>query len=46
MDKGLLFFVIALVCLWLVLDQFYGGELITQFVVNIMPSAEKKGVYG
>lgn len=41
MDKSLLFFIISLVCFWLVLDQIYGNKLVTQFVGNIIPKSEE-----
>lgn len=42
MDKGLLFFIISLIAFWLVLDQIYGNQYITQFVTNIIPSSSKE----
>lgn len=41
MDKSLLFFILSLVCFWLVLSEFYGDKKVTKFVTTIMPNAEK-----
>lgn len=41
MDKDLLFFIMAFACLWLVLDELYGNKLISQFVIMLIPKAEK-----
>lgn len=40
-DKSLMFFLIALVCFWLVLDEFYGRKLISQFILKLLPSAKE-----
>lgn len=39
-DKSLFFMVMALVCFWLVLDEFYGHNYISQFIVRMIPKAE------
>lgn len=41
MNTSVLYFTIAVVCLWLVLSQFYGEQYITKFVLALMPSLEK-----
>ena len=41
MDKGLFFFVLSLICFYIVLGEVYGNKPITHFVLAIMPSAEK-----
>ena len=39
MDKSLLFFMMALLCFWLVLSEFYGDKYISKFVTGIMPAS-------
>ena len=39
MTKSLLFFIIALAFFWLVLDQFYGKQIIGQFVQKMIPAS-------
>lgn len=41
MDKGLFFFILSLLCFWVVLDEIYGHKLISQFVIAIIPSAKE-----
>ena len=41
-DKSLMFFLLALVCVWLVLDEFYGRNLITKFIVTMIPKASEE----
>lgn len=43
MDKNLFFFILALLCGWLILDEVYGNKFISQFVVSIIPNTEKEG---
>ena len=40
-DKGLFYLVLALLCFWLVLDEFYGKRYITNFIVELIPSAKQ-----
>ena len=40
-DKSLFYFVLSLVCFWLVLDEFFGKKLITKFIVAMIPSAKE-----
>lgn len=40
-DKGLFFLVLSLCCIYLVLDELYGKKIITNFVIKIIPDAEK-----
>lgn len=39
-DKSLFFLVMALICFWLVLDEFYGQNLVSRFIVRMIPKAE------
>lgn len=39
-DKSLFFLIMALICFWLVLDEFYGQNRISQFIVKMIPKAE------
>lgn len=36
-DKSLFLVVLALACFWLVLDEFYGRGLITNFISAMIP---------
>ena len=38
-DKGVFFLLLSLALLWLVLDEFYGNHLITNFISAMIPSA-------
>ena len=40
-DKGLFYLVLALICFWLVLDEVYGNQYISKFIVKIIPKAEE-----
>ena len=40
MDRSLFFMIMALACFWLVLDEIYGRQLITQLIIKIIPKAE------
>ena len=40
-DKGIFFLVISLGCFWLVLDEFYGKNLITKFITKMIPNAKE-----
>lgn len=37
MEKGVLFFTLALVCFWLILDDFYGNNRLTKIAERITP---------
>lgn len=41
-DNSLFFMIISLACVWLVLDEFYGHNYISQFVVKMIPKAESE----
>ena len=43
MNTGVLYFTLALACIWLVMSQFYDDKYITRFLLLLMPNAEKKG---
>lgn len=44
MDKSLFYLIIALVLLWLVLNEIYGSKLISAFIAKIVPeSGEENG---
>lgn len=36
-DKSLFLLVLALGCFWLVLNEIYGSQLISQFILKIIP---------
>ena len=40
-DKSLFFLVLALICFWLVMNEFYGSRLITQFITTLIPKAQE-----
>lgn len=40
-DKGLFLFVLSLICFWVVLDEFFGKHLITNFITTMIPSAKE-----
>lgn len=40
MDKSIFFLIMGLVCLWLVLNEFYGSGAISRFIVKLIPKAE------
>ena len=37
MDKGLFFMTLSLVCVWLILDDFFGQNYITRLVSHLIP---------
>ena len=39
-DKSLMFMILALGCVWLVLDEFYGKNYISKFITALIPKAE------
>ena len=39
-DKSLFFLIMSLACFYLVLDEFYGRNYISQFIVKMIPKAE------
>ena len=41
MDKSLLFLLLALCCVWLVLNDFYGSHLVTNFIKTAIPKADE-----
>ncbi|HHI5804614.1 TPA: hypothetical protein ACP6IO_002819 [Clostridioides difficile] len=41
MKKDLFFFILALLCLWLVMDEYWGDKRISSFVVGIIPETER-----
>lgn len=42
-DKSLFFITLAMICIWLVLDNFYGKKRINTFILSMFPSLEKSG---
>lgn len=40
MNKSVIFLLLALACIWLVLNDFYGTNLITRFIKTAIPTAE------
>ena len=42
-DRSLFFITLALICIWLILDNFYGKKHINTFLLSIFPSLEKSG---
>lgn len=40
MDKSMVFLLLALICFFLVLSEFYGQKYISKFVTGIIPGAE------
>ena len=40
-DKSLFFITLALICIWVILDNFYGDKKLNRFIVSIFPSLEK-----
>lgn len=40
MDKGLFFFILSLTALWLVLDEFFGQQRISQIALKLTPNVE------
>lgn len=41
-DKTIFFITLALVCVWLILDNFYGNKRIDNFVASLFPSLSKE----
>lgn len=39
-DNSLFFFVLSLGCFWLVLDEFYGHNYISQFITKLVPGSK------
>lgn len=40
MEKGLLFLTLAVGCLWLILDEFFGDKRLSNIVNNVTPDFE------
>jgi predicted ribosome quality control (RQC) complex YloA/Tae2 family protein len=40
MDKGIFFLMLSLTALWLVLDEFYGQQRISQIALQLTPHVE------
>lgn len=40
MDKSLFYLLLALVCFYLVLSEFYGDKYITSAVIKLIPKSE------
>lgn len=43
-DKSLFFITLALICVWIILDNFYGKKYLNTFLLSIFPSLEKTGL--
>jgi predicted type IV restriction endonuclease len=41
-DKGIVFMILAIGCIWLVIDQLVGKKLISQFVTMILSSVSEE----
>jgi hypothetical protein len=37
MEKGLLFFTLAVICLWLLLDDFFGDKRVSKLAMSVTP---------
>ena len=44
-DKSLFFITLALICVWLILDNFYGKKRVNTFILSLFPSLEKTGTF-
>lgn len=42
-DKSLFFITLGMLCIWLVLDNFYGKKRVNAFILSMFPSLEKSG---
>lgn len=40
MEKGLLFLTLSILCLWLVLDEFFGERRLTAMVLKLTPDSD------
>jgi hypothetical protein len=40
MDKGLFFFILSITALWLVLDEFFGQQRISQIALKLTPNVD------
>ena len=40
MDKSLIFLILAMACVWLVLNDFYGSNLVTRFIKTAIPTSQ------
>ena len=40
MDKSVIFIILAMCCVWVVLDDFYGKNLITRFIKTAIPNSQ------
>lgn len=45
MDRHLMFLIVSFVCMWLVLDFFYGKKYVGTFVASAIPKSEKKSLF-
>lgn len=43
MNTQILYFTLALLCIWAVMSQFFDDMYITKFIIALMPNAEKGG---
>lgn len=41
MDNTLLYFILFLVCLWLLIDEVVGSKKIDRFIVKVFPNLEQ-----
>jgi hypothetical protein len=42
MERGLLFFTLSLLCLWAILDEFYGGKKLSDIAFFLTPASKKR----
>lgn len=40
-DRSLFFITLSLICIWLILDNYYGKKRLNTFIISIFPSLEK-----
>lgn len=43
MEKGLLFFTLSMLCLWVILDDFFGSKKLSGIAQNLTPNIKSPG---
>ena len=42
-DKSIFMLTMGMLCIWLVLDNFYGEKRVNTFLLSLFPALEKSG---
>lgn len=44
-DNSLFFLILSLTSIWLILDEFYGHNYISKFIIKMIPKAEDESIF-